>query len=162
MKFPIKSYSTKQFIFIVELEENIKKAQEEAEIDDDESLYVEDDHELDDHEEKDEGADLITRAKEAAKYYEDENDESDNDFEDDLEDLDEENECTSPLDEIEEAIFLADRMKELATRESKNYEGMIGQLEPSIQNAYKDILQIAERKRIEVAQKKAQQPAVQQ
>ena len=105
---------------------------------------------------------MITRAKEAAKYYEDENDESDNDFEDDLEDLDEENECTSPLDEIEEAIFLADRMKELATRESKNYEGMIGQLEPSIQNAYKDILQIAERKRIEVAQKKAQQPAVQQ
>jgi hypothetical protein len=49
----------------LEIAENLKKA--EAKQEEEEDLDDEEDYELDEHEERDDGADLITRAKEAAR-----------------------------------------------------------------------------------------------
>jgi hypothetical protein len=59
------------------------------------------------------------------------------------------------LDDIEESIYFVEKLKELSVRDPNTYNGLLGQLDPVMQDAYKRIVQLAEKKHNDLAQKKA-------
>ena len=60
------------------------------------------------------------------------------------------------MDDIEESIYFVDKLKEMSVREPNTFNGLVSQLDPVTQDAYKKVAELAEKKRVEIMQKKAQ------
>jgi len=142
----------------------IQRKEEELACKAEEERYKEKGNDQEEEEEEDESSgeleegtedilseDLISRAKQAQQFYEDEKDDDNSDEDEDDSDLeDEEDEFTSPLDNVDELITFVDWMKDLSTKNVNFYQSLLSQLPPNVQEMYKDVVQLSEKRKLEL------------
>eukprot|EP01114_Cavostelium_apophysatum_P020202 TRINITY_DN6708_c0_g1_i2.p1 TRINITY_DN6708_c0_g1~~TRINITY_DN6708_c0_g1_i2.p1 ORF type:complete len:1041 (+),score=319.24 TRINITY_DN6708_c0_g1_i2:133-3255(+) len=111
-----------------------------------------------DWEEEEEGAGELNKlAQDAAAHAEEQEDsedvELDDDDDEDFDDLlEEEENFSSAIDDLDEIVLFIDTMKDIAARDAQSYANLISHLNPAHQKSYNELIQLAEKKKIEIQQ----------
>jgi len=143
--------------------EQVRKAFEEAEKAFDEGQPNPEDDVLDPSETVNWNQEIDEEQEDQAYYQEDPNDIleddkiSDSGDEDDYSnEEEEEDEFTSTLDEVDELIIFTENMKLFAVKDPSNYESLIAQINPVIQEKYKSLFPLADHRRNLLKQQEAE------
>jgi len=125
-----------------EIEEFEEKLEKEGEIEED----VELNEELQDDEDAIELGQLASDANKASFEGDDEDDDDDDD---DFNYMEEDENRTEAVDNINEIVYLVDILKQIASSSPQYYSQIINQLDPHYQIQYKNLVELAEKQRAE-------------